>query len=225
MRIDGGNVTPPGGPFAEDPYAGGMSYARSQSRRVTRTGLTGVVPVLALVALMWVEEIVDTLPGTHFDRLGIQPRNPDGLLGIVFAPFLHAGFAHLMANTGAFVVLGALVAWTTRRFLPATLGIILFGGVGTWLLGQPYTVHIGASGVVYGYAAFLVAWGVLTRRVVSILVAVAVVVMYGGIVWGVLPGQAGVSWQGHLCGALAGVAMAWWLADRRSRRRRRFTSV
>lgn len=201
-----------------------MSYPRPANRGVVRAGLTGIVPVLVLAALMWVAEIIDTLPGTEFDRLGIQPRNPDGLLGIAFAPFLHAGFTHLIANTGAFLILGVLVAWTTKRFLPATLGIVLFGGIGTWLLGQPYTVHIGASGVVYGYAAFLVAWGVLTRRLVSILVAVAVVVMYGGIIWGLVPGQSGISWQGHLCGALAGVAMAWWLADRH-RDRRRFSSV
>lgn len=196
-----------------DAYARPMSYL-GQPGRVARTGLTGVVPVLALAAAMWLAEVVDSLPGTSFDRLGIRPRNPDGLVGIAFAPFLHAGFAHLLANTGAFLVLGALVAWTTGRFLPATLGIALFGGLGTWLLGQPYTVHIGASGLVYGYAAFLVAWGVLTRRLLSVVVAAAVVVVYGGIVWGMLPGQPGVSWLGHLCGAATGVAMAWWLADR-----------
>lgn len=202
-----------------------MPSPRRTGRDAVHAGVRGVVPVLVLAAVMWAQELVDTLPGTHFDRLGIQPRNPDGLLGIVLAPFLHAGFAHLIANTGAFLLLGVLVAWTTRQFVPATLGIVLFGGLGTWLLGQPYTVHIGASGVVYGYAAYLVAWGVLTRRLLSILVAVGVVVMYGGIVWGLLPGQAGVSWQGHLCGAVAGIAMAWWLADRRSRRRGRLNSV
>jgi len=195
-----------------------MSYRESSIRGVVASGIAGSVPVLAMASVMWVSEAVDLLPGTYFDRLGIQPRSSDGLLGIALAPFLHAGFAHLIANTGAFLILGVLLAWTTGRFLPVTLGIVLFGGLGTWLIGQPYTVHIGASGVVYGYAAFLVAWGVFTRRVVSILVAAAVLVMYGGIVWGVLPGQAGVSWQGHLCGAIAGIVMAWWLAERPQRR-------
>lgn len=200
-------------------------FARRPGRGVLRTGLNRVFPVVVLVAVMWIEELVDTLPGTHFDRLGIRPHDPDGLLGIALSPFLHAGFPHLMANTGAFLILGALVAWTTKVFVPATLGIVLFGGVGTWLLAQPYTVHIGASGVVYGYAAFLLTWGVLTRRLVSIVVAIAVLVMYGGILSGMLPGQSGVSWQGHLCGAVAGIAMAWLLADRRGRRRRRLSVV
>ncbi|MFW6092281.1 MAG: rhomboid family intramembrane serine protease, partial [Actinomycetota bacterium] len=130
------------------------------------------------------------------------------------APFLHAGFAHLIANTGAFVVLGVLVAAVSRRPWIVTIGVALISGFGVWLVGTPGTVHVGASGLVYGYAAFLVAWGVLTRRVVSILVAVAVVLLYGGLVFGVLPTQSGVSWQGHLFGAVGGVVVAYWLSKK-----------
>lgn len=173
-----------------------------------RQKLSAVLPVLVLVAVMWVQETLDTVPGVDLDTLGIVPLSSEGLIGIAFAPFLHVGFAHLIANTGAFLVLGALISLTTRHFVAVTVGTILFGGLGTWLIGGPNTIHLGASGVVYGYAAFLVAWGIFNRSILSILVAVAVVIVYGSIAWGVLPTQQSVSWQGHLCGALAGIAMA-----------------
>ncbi|NEE04247.1 rhomboid family intramembrane serine protease [Phytoactinopolyspora halotolerans] len=161
-----------------------------------------------MLAVMWGEEIVDSLPGVNLDQYGIQPRSAEGLIGVVTAPFLHGGFDHLIANSGAFLILGSLVALTTKRFWPVTIGVTLIGGLATWLLAGANTNHIGASGLVYGFAAFLVAWGVLTRKLLSILVSVVVVLMYGGIVVGVLPGQPGISWQGHLFGALAGVLMA-----------------
>lgn len=171
-----------------------------------------------MAAVMWASEIVDQLPGINLDQYGIRPRDDEGLLGVVTAPFLHGGFSHLMANTGAFLVLGCLLAWTTQRFWAATIGIMLVGGLGTWLVAGPYSVHIGASGLVYGYVAFLVAWGILGRKIVNIVVAIGVVLVYGSIVTGVLPGQPGISWQGHLFGATGGLLMAWLLRPRPSSR-------
>jgi membrane associated rhomboid family serine protease len=168
---------------------------------------------------MWVQELVDSLPGVDLDQYGIRPRDSEGLLGIPAAPFLHGGFDHLIANTGPFLILGALVAFTARTFWAVTFGVMVLGGLGTWLVGEPHSVHIGASGLVYGYAAFLVAWGVLTRNLLSALVAIAVVLMYGGIIIGVLPGQPGISWQGHAFGAAAGIGMAVFLRGRDMRRR------
>ncbi|RIQ19541.1 rhomboid family intramembrane serine protease [Jiangella rhizosphaerae] len=188
-------------------------------RRSVPPALAGTVSVVVLVLLMWAEEIIDAFPGVNLDRYGIRPQDPEGLVGIATAPFLHGGFGHLIANTGAFLVLGCLIALTTRRFWPVTIGVALVGGFATWLAAAPGTVHIGASGLVYGYAAFLVAWGVFSRRALAIVVAVIVVVMYGGIVVGVLPGQPGISWQGHLFGALAGVLMAWLLRGSGARQR------
>ncbi|MDO9381154.1 MAG: rhomboid family intramembrane serine protease [Nocardioidaceae bacterium] len=193
----------------------------ARRRGVVATTVGSAVPVLVLAGLMWVVEIIDVPLQGSLDRNGIYPRSESGLFGVVAAPFLHADFAHLVANTGAFVVMGVLIAVTTRHFWAATVGIILFGGLGTWLIASPNTIHIGASGVVYGYAAFLVTWGLLARRLLNIAVAVVVVVVYGGIAWGVLPGQAGISWEGHLCGALAGVGMAWALSRRLDRSRYR----
>ncbi len=176
-----------------------------------------VVPVLVLVALMWASEVVDLLTPLRLDAYGIRPRDADGLAGIVLAPFLHLGFGHLLANTTALLVLGALLAWTTRHLGLVTVGVVVLGGAAVWLLGAPRTVVIGASGVVYGYAAFLAVYGAVARRVVPALAGVLVVALYGGLLWGVLPLQQGVSWQGHLFGAAAGVLLAVWLG-RRDRR-------
>ncbi|HLR95258.1 MAG TPA: rhomboid family intramembrane serine protease [Jiangellaceae bacterium] len=176
-----------------------------------------VVPVVALLAVMWASEIADTIVPVDFDQFGIQPRTDNGLVGVLLAPLLHGGFGHLVANTGAFLVLGATVAWTTRRFWVVTITVAVLGGLATWLTAPGASVHIGASGLVYGYAAFLVGWGIWARKVSAVIIAALVVLVYGGLALGVLPGQPGVSWQGHLFGALAGLFVAWWLASRTRR--------
>ncbi|GAA1186622.1 rhomboid family intramembrane serine protease [Ornithinimicrobium humiphilum] len=194
------------------------------ARRPARSTTTGVpswlhrlVPVLVLVGLMWVSELLDLLTPLQLDAYGIRPREADGLVGIVLSPFLHLGLPHLVANTSGLLVLGGLVATTTRHLWVVTAGVVLLGGAAVWLLGAPRTVVIGASGVVYGYAAFLVVYGFVSRRVAPALVGVLVAVLYGGLLWGVLPLQPGISWQGHLFGGAAGVMMAVVLG-RRDRR-------
>jgi membrane associated rhomboid family serine protease len=176
------------------------------------------MPILLLVAAMWLLELLDAVLRYPLDALGIVPRSSEGLLGIGAAPFLHLGFPHLVANTGALLVLGALVLLTSPYFWMVTVSVTLFGGLGVWLTGDPHTVVIGASGLVYGYAAYLVGLGIFRRSVPNLLVAVIVVLLYGGFVFGVLPGQAGISWQGHLFGAVVGVAMARWHAKNAPRR-------
>lgn len=162
-----------------------------------------------LLGLMWVLEIIDVPLNGRLDSLGIEPRDADGLTGVVAAPFLHAGFGHLLANTTGFVVLGGLLALSTRRFWVVCSVVTVLGGFAVWLVGPAGTVHIGASGLVYGIAAFLVARAFFERRLVTGAIAVVVVVLYGGLVLGVLPSQTGVSWQSHLFGAVAGIAVAW----------------
>ncbi len=198
-----------------------MSTIRTRTAsRPARLG--GAVPVVVLVAVMWVSEIIDTaMPFLRLDYFGIRPRDLEGLPGIVFSPFLHFGFEHLIANTTALLVLGALVAWTTRHLLTVSLGVILLGGLGVWLLGGANTIIIGASGLVYGYIAFLLVYGFTVRRFVPVLAAILVGVLYGGAVWGLLPIHPGVSWQAHLFGALAGVLLALQLG-RRDRPVKRF---
>jgi membrane associated rhomboid family serine protease len=184
-----------------------------------RGGLVGrMAPILVLVAVMWLLEMLDALLAYPLDAYGIVPRSGDGLIGIAAAPFLHLGFEHLVANTTALLVLGALVLLTSPYFWMVTVSVALFGGLGVWVTGDPQTLVIGASGLVYGYAAYLVALGLFRRSLLNVLVAAVVVLLYGGFVFGVLPGQAGVSWQGHLFGAVVGVVMARWHAVNAPRR-------
>lgn len=183
-------------------------------RRDVPTWARRVIPVLVLVAVMWLAEIVDLVLPLSLDQFGIRPRDLGHLQGIVLSPFLHLGFGHLLANTVSLLVLGSLLALSTRHLWLVTGGVIVLGGLGTWLLGGPNTVHIGASGVVYGYAAFLAVYGFVARRFGQALLGILVILVYGSMVWGVLPIREGVSWQGHLFGALAGVAMALWLGRR-----------
>ncbi len=182
-------------------------------------GRSGAVAlsVLGLVAVMWVAELVDAVLPLAFDQWGIQGRSASGLIGVALSPFLHADFAHLIANTVPFLVLGLLVAWRSQERFWAVLAMItLVGGLGVWLLTSPSTITIGASGVVFGMAAYLVAAGILTRHWLDIAIAVGVVLVYGTMFAGVLPFgvAAGVSWLAHLTGALAGVWAAFVFARR-----------
>lgn len=188
-------------------------------RGITGPARAAIAPVAVLVGVMWAAEILDTAVGGRLDSYGIEPREADGLPGVVTAPFLHAGFGHLIANTTALLVLGFLLAITTKQFWQTSALLTVLGGFAVWLVGPAGTEHIGASGLVYGIAAYLVARGLLERRIVGVLVAVVVVVLYGGMVLGVLPGQPSVSWQSHLFGALAGVGLAWVAAIRARRSR------
>jgi membrane associated rhomboid family serine protease len=170
----------------------------------------GIAVLMTFVALAWVMELGDALvPGRWLDSHGIQPRDVDGLSGILFAPVLHGGFAHLIANTVPFLTLGFLVMLRgLGTFVGVSLLVMVMGGLAVWLFAPINTIHIGASGLIFGYIGYLIARGYFERSFGAIAVAIAVAVLYGGALWGVLPGQPGVSWQGHLFGFLAGVATA-----------------
>jgi membrane associated rhomboid family serine protease len=173
--------------------------------------------VLGLVALMWLAEVVDRVVFQRgLDQFGIVPRQLAGLWGILVAPFLHASFAHLLANTLPLIVLGTLVMLSyPRRFLAISAIIVLVSGLGTWLIAPPQTIHIGASGLIFGYLAFLLAAAWHERSFGSIGLAAIVVVLYGGILWGVLPQDGPVSWQGHLFGVVGGLIAAHLFSRRR----------
>ncbi|MER6825775.1 rhomboid family intramembrane serine protease [Streptosporangium sp. NPDC000563] len=176
-----------------------------------------IVNVL-LVGVMWVVEIADyVLPG-EFDVYGIRAWNPDSLGGIFLAPFLHAGFGHLMANSLPLLVLGFLAALRgIARFLGASLIIVLVSGLGVWFTSSPYAVTVGASGLVFGYFGLVVARGLFDRRALDIVIGVGVAIAYYSIIWGVLPGEDGISWQGHLFGLIGGIIAAWVMRRRRPR--------
>jgi membrane associated rhomboid family serine protease len=168
----------------------------------------GLVLLGVLAAVMWAAELVDAI-AFDFDRHGIAPRDVDGLDGILWAPFLHDGFGHLIGNTLPFLVLGAAIALAgLARVAAVTAVVVVVGGLGTWITGPENTVHIGASGVVFGFAAYLVTRFFWTRRALDAGVAVLVLAVYGTtLAVGLVP-TPGVSWQGHLFGAVGGVVAA-----------------
>ena len=214
----------------------GMSPGRQQTpatqpKRQPRW-TTGGATILTFVALLYLVELIDQLSGHSLDANGIRPLEADGLWGIVFAPVLHANWAHLMANTLPLLVLGFLMTLAgVSRFVWATAIVWILGGFGTWLIGNMGsscgpTDHIGASGLIFGYLAFLLVFGVFVRRFVDIAIGLVVLFAYGGVLLGAMPvlGQCGgVSWQGHLCGAIAGVVAAYLLAapERKARAQRK----
>lgn len=173
-------------------------------------GVLGLIVVVGLVVAMWALEIMDALVfGQSLNRLGILPRDGEGLRGVLFAPMLHANLSHLVSNTLPFLVLGGLIAARgARAFVGVTTLVWAFSGLGAWLFGAGNSYHVGASGVVFGYFGFLVALGVFERRPVSVLIAVAVAAVYGGIVIGLNPFAVNVSWTAHLFGLVAGVLAA-----------------
>jgi membrane associated rhomboid family serine protease len=171
-----------------------------------------------LVILAWGVEIVNLLLfHDKLDTFGIYPRSVPGLIGILFAPFLHGGFWHLLGNTIPFVTLGWLVMLrNTSDFFVVSIVAALVGGLGTWLIGSP-GYHIGASGVIFGYLGYLLARGYFERSIVSIGFSLFVGMVYGSMLWGVFPMQRYVSWEGHLCGFIGGVIAAWLLTGDRQK--------
>lgn len=195
---------------SRDPYA---------PRPPSRWG-TAAVGSLGFVALLWLLEGFDSLTGNQLDGAGIRPGSSDGLGGVLLAPLLHLGWGHLIANTVPLLVLGFLVLLSgVGHWVAVTATVWVVGGIGTWLLGGPGTIHLGASILVFGWLLYLIVRGIFTRRLGQIAVGVLVFVLYGGALWGVLPGQPGVSWQGHFFGAVGGVMAAWWLAPHERVRR------
>ncbi len=172
------------------------------------------------IGLLWFVQFVNMLTGGALVGLGVHPRSVAGLVGILFAPFIHVNLAHIMSNTLPLAVLGWFVMLRRKRdlFYVSALSALV-GGLGTWLIGAPDSVHVGASVLVFGYLGYLLVRGVLERKVWPILGSLAVFLLYGGALFGVLPGTPGVSWQGHLFGLAGGVLAARLLTKKGSAQR------
>lgn len=185
------------------------SLAHQETKALSRELKTQGTILGGLVGVMWAIEIVDMALGGALNSYGIRPHSLIGLRGILFAPLLHGNFAHLIGNTIPFLVLGWFVMLQeTSDFFMVTAITMLVSGLGTWLFGSPNSVHIGASGVIFGYLGFLLARGYFERNIPSIFLAIIVGVFYGGAIWGVFPTQAGISWEGHLFGFIGGILAA-----------------
>ena len=189
-------------------------------RKVERPVGAAVV-MLALLSLLWALEFVDQLTGGQLDNYGIHARELDGLPAIFSAPFLHGGWSHLVSNSLPFFVLGTLVLiGGLARWVVSSLTSIVSSGLAAWALTPANTIVLGASGLILGWLTYVIVSGFLAGKPKQVLIALVVLFFYGGMIWGVLPTSAGISWQAHLGGAVGGVLAAWWLRPTKARVRR-----
>ncbi|MGR3468359.1 MAG: rhomboid family intramembrane serine protease [Shimia sp.] len=163
----------------------------------------------AFIVALWVIQGLNAVSGYRLNfALGLIPREVSGLDGILAMPLLHGNMAHLAGNTPPLAIMGALLAATATRALVAVNAVIIGGGgLLVWLLGSN-AIHIGASGLIFGWFGFLITRGIVDRSPVTLACTLVVGVLFGAMIYGVLPGQPGVSWEAHLFGALAGLAAA-----------------
>ncbi len=180
-----------------------------------RSPIVQAIQLLVIItAIMWLIEALDSFAfDGRLDQHGIVPRTLSGLDGVLWAPVLHGGFGHLVVNTLPFLVLGGFVALGgIRRWLVVTAFILVLGGLATWLFARP-AVHVGASGLVFGYAGFLLVAGFVEKSIRGVAVAIIVGVLFGGMVLrGITPVSTYVSWESHLFGLAAGVLAAFAIA-------------
>lgn len=163
-----------------------------------------------ITALLWTVHLADIVLPADLRLYGLRPRSPDSLMGIVCYPFLHSDFRHLIGNSGTLFILLTVSLSMNRRMTVFALLIILFlGGAGVWLFGKPGTVHIGASGVIFGLIGFLLFIGMFQKNWKTLLFSIAVFLVYGGALMNLLFIEKGVSWSGHFWGFVSGVTAAW----------------
>ncbi|HKN52210.1 MAG TPA: rhomboid family intramembrane serine protease [Amycolatopsis sp.] len=168
------------------------------------------IVALSFTALLYLIELIDVILPANLDLGGIHSRELSGLDGVLWAPLLHAGWSHLFANTVPVLIFGFLaMAAGIGRFALVTAIIWVVSGLGVWLAGPANTVTVGASGLAFGWLAYLLVRGIFNRAAGQIVVALVLLGIWSGMLAGLLPGTPGVSWQGHLFGALAGVFAAW----------------
>ena len=165
---------------------------------------------IGFVIVLWIIHLVTTLFGIDLIRLGVHPRDVNGLAGILTGPMIHGSWEHLFSNTVSFLILGAIMFWFYPRIaFQSILWMYVLSGLGIWLIGQRHSFHIGASGVVYGMVSFVFWSGIFRRNVKSVVLALIVLVLYAGFFEGIVPGKEGISWEGHLSGGIVGILIAW----------------
>jgi membrane associated rhomboid family serine protease len=163
--------------------------------------------IIIFVLVIWIGFAADML--LPLEKFGLIPRRATGLYGIIFMPFLHGSLGHIISNTVPLLVLMLLLAGSRPSSVIIVASVIFLSGLLLWLFGRPI-IHIGASGLVFGLITFLIFYGLFEKRILSIVVSLLVGFLYGGSLFtGVMPGQTGISWDGHFCGAAAGIIIAW----------------
>lgn len=173
-------------------------------------------PLFLLLLLIWIVFFVEAHLGLVLSDYGIFPRTTDGMIGILCWPLLHGDYAHVSSNLLSLLIFGGIISAQDRvTFVKLTIYITIMAGAGVWLIGRP-AIHIGASGLVFGYFGFVVLRALYDRRILSIIISILVILAFGSIVWGVFPIKAETSWEGHLCGLAAGGLFARYTRRKRT---------
>jgi len=177
------------------------------------------VTAVTIVAIMWGIFILNAIIYMDFNQYGIRPRQINGLTGILFCPFLHGNLAHIISNTLPMLILTTVLFWFYKNVAVRVLFFsTIIGGSLVWIFArstrvingmEAHTSHIGASGVVFALVGFLIASGIFRRKIKALLIAIVIFFLYGGVVWGVLPTDPNISWEGHLFGFLTGIGLAY----------------
>lgn len=168
-----------------------------------------ITNILIFILFLWLIKVIDTLLPTDLGQFGIIPRTIRGLIGIIVAPLIHGNYYHLISNTvPLFVLLLSLFTFYKKQAVLVVLGSVILGGLLVWFFGRSAS-HIGISGLIYSLAAFLITAGIVKKDIKSLLISLVVVIFYGSLVWGVFPGRFGISWEGHLFGAVSGILIAF----------------
>lgn len=163
-----------------------------------------------ILSIMWMVWISETVLGISFSNLGIYPGKLKGLAGVIFSPFLHGSLEHIFNNSIPVMILGTAIFYFYRQVAYRVVAIIwLLGGIGVWLIARP-AHHIGASGLVYGFASFLFFSGVTRQNINLLAISLIVVFLYGSLVWGIFPIKEEISWEGHLCGGTVGFVLSFY---------------
>lgn len=166
---------------------------------------------------MWAAFTLQYVYGFNLYFLGIQPRTLQGLIGIITAPLIHGNRAHLVSNTIPLLFLGtALFFFYERIGRTVFFRCYFFTNILVWLLSPRISYHIGASGLIYGLSSFLIFFGLLRKDFLSLLISIVVIAVYGGIFYGILPTESGISWESHLAGAIVGAATAFNLRNKKN---------
>jgi membrane associated rhomboid family serine protease len=189
---------------------------RDEIKAIRRDVLRYLRLIGGLIAALWLIELVDALVfGGSLETLGLKPRTRAGLPGLVLHPLLHTDLAHLTANSVSLAIFGLMVLLRDERdFWAVTALAWVLGGIGTWLIGYAGN-HIGASGVIFGYFGYLLLTGWFERRFGAMVLSTLVLLVWGNILFGLIPLRRGISWELHVFGFIGGVLAAWLRARRR----------
>jgi membrane associated rhomboid family serine protease len=184
-----------------------MKYPKESDIEKRKLLLALALPLFSVI-IFWLVKVIELSLDISLSEYGLRPRSFSQWFGIITMPFLHGSLSHLIANTSSFLILGTMLFYFYNKFSLQIIGLSwLIAGVLTWIIGRD-SIHIGASGMIYAFAGYIFFGGLLSRDIRLMAISLIVVFMYGSMVWGMMPQNTGISWEGHLAGFLTGIILA-----------------